>query len=175
MTDAWINFYLIALVAFFAFMLIAYFCQANRRQITQALVYGVLSGLIVGVLSDLLWGKFFGLWSYTLGYEVLPLVVNAVLVWGLFSATVLIMKKLKFAQFFVGIMIMMIAYETANYFLDVWTYEFSLPFFWFFTFLIAGNLAMAIFISVIWHIFLGKKFRFINDFLKKLESCRTWG
>lgn len=167
MTDAWMNFYLITSVALSIFFLIAYFCNKSKAQIIQLLGYGALTGLLIGVASDLFWGKFIGLWSYRLGFEVLPLVATAILIWGLFSASVLTMNELKFKQFFIWLMLLMLAYEISNYFLNVWTYEFELPFFGFLTFLILGNLAMASFIAGVWHFLLGKHFRFIDDLLRR--------
>ena len=144
------------------FLTIAYFCRRDKKQIRQALFYSALTGLLVGVISDLLWEKFLGLWSYALGYEVLPLFATAVCIWGLFSATVLIMNELRLIHFSIAVMVMMLTYEIPNYFLEVLTYEFNIPIFWFLTFLIIVN-----FIAMVWHIFPGKRFRVIAVLQKK--------
>ena len=104
MTELWLNFSIIVLVAFVLYILIALYCRKNIFEIIHILFLGLVTGAVVGILSDLLWGKFLGIWSYSLGYSALPLLINAVLIWGLFSASVLLMQKMNLLNFFVLVM-----------------------------------------------------------------------
>jgi len=165
MFEAWLHFATIIFVQALLFVVCAY-RQKRLSDMPRILGWGIFTGIGVGLLSDLIWGKFFGLWSYTLGFGVLSLTLTAALVYGLFAANILLMRRVRLLHFFIWIMVMMATYEVTNHFFRVWTYELALPTYAFLMFLVAGYFATAFFIAVIWHAFLGYRFSLIDNLLR---------
>jgi len=165
MLEAWLNFAAVVSVQLLLFVACAIY-EKRLFDVPHLLWRGIPTGIVVGLLSDLVWGKFFGLWSYNLEYGAFALSLMAVLVYGLFAANVLLLQKVRFLQFFVWVMIITAAYEIANHFFSIWTYELILPLFGFLIFLVAGYFVTAVFVAGVWH-FLGYRFCFIDILLKK--------
>ncbi len=166
MLAVWQNFIVLILVQILLFIACAIY-EKKLSGLLQILLGGMFTGIVIGLLSDLLWGKFFDLWSYSLGYSAFALILTAAFVYGLFAANVLLLQQARLSRFFVWVMIIMAAYEIANHFFRVWTYELSLPLFGFLLFLIVGYLATAVFVAVVWNFFLGYKFLFIDTLVKR--------
>jgi len=167
MPEPWLNFTIFVSVQFLLFIIHAYF-EKKLSDAPRILGWGILIGIAVGLSFDLVLGKFFGLWSYTLGFGPMSLALSASLVYGLFAAHTLLMQRARLPHFFLWTMLVgVVFYEITNYFFPVWTYEFALPPLGFLTFLLVGNFAAALLVAVIWHVFLGHRFFFIDAMLKK--------
>lgn len=163
MSEPWLNFIFVILIQFLLFIIHAYY-EKKLSEVPRILGRGILIGIVVGLLFDVVLGKFLGLWSYTLGFGALSLVLSAAFVYGLLAAHILLMQQAKLFHFFVWIIIVGMFYEISNYFFHVWKYEFVLaPM----IFLLTGYLGASIFIATIWHFFLGRRFLFIDNLLNK--------
>ncbi len=166
MSEAWLNFIIVIFIQFLLFIIHAYY-EKKLSDVPRILGWGVLIGIVVGLLSDLVLGKFFGLWSYTLGFGAFPLTLSAALVYGLFAANTLLMQRARLSNFFIWTTVVAAVYEITNHFFHVWTYEFVLSPSEFFIFLLGGYFGTAIVIAIISHVFLGHRFLFIDNLLRK--------
>lgn len=166
MLEAWLNFAIIIFVQFLLFITCAYY-KKRLSDVPRILGLGVLTGIILGLSFDLVLGKFFGLNSYALGFGPFFLILNAALSYGIFVANILLLQQARLPYFYVWTLLVMAVYEITNYFFRVWTWEFSLPDIAFLSVLSAGYFGGAILIAVVWHVFLGHRFFFIDTLLKK--------
>jgi len=171
MSESWLHFAIVVFVQLIIFIIHAYY-EKKLSDVPRILGWGILIGIVVGLPSDLILGKFFGLWSYTLGFGPSFLSLNAALVYGVFAANTLLMQRSRLLHFFIWTMVVMAFYEITNHFFRAWTYHFSggeiavSPFeFW--IGLAIGYFGTAILIAAIWHVFLGHRFFFITNLLKK--------
>ncbi len=166
MSEAWLNFAVFFFVQLIVFVTHAYY-EKKLSDVPRILGWGVLTGIVIGLLSDLVYGKSFGLWSYTLGYGALTLIPIAAAVYGLFAAHILLMQQARLRHFFVWTMITMAGYEIINYFFRVWTYKLELPILGLFIFLMVGYFITAVFVAAFWHVFLKHRFLFVDMLIKK--------
>ena len=166
MPEAWLSFAVVNFVQLFLFIARATY-EKNLSDVPRLLMWGVLTGIPLGLLFDLILGKSLGFYSYTLGFSALFLAFNAVISNGLFAANILLLRQVRLLQFYIWIMILMIGYETTNLFFHMWTWEITLHPIEFSTFLLAGYLGTATLVAVIWHVFLGHRFFFIDTIFKK--------
>ncbi|MFA6273728.1 MAG: hypothetical protein WC662_01050 [Candidatus Paceibacterota bacterium] len=166
MSEAWLNFIIVIFVQFLLFVIHAYY-EKKLSDVPRILRKSVLSGIVLGLLLDLIFGKFFGLFSYTLGFGAFFLILNAALLYGLFVANTLLMQRVRLAHFFIWTMVVAAVFEITNLFFHMWTWEFVLPPVEFLIFISAVNFGPAILIATVWHVFLGHRFSFINNLFKK--------
>lgn len=165
MSEAWLNFTIVVFIQFLFFIIHAYYAK-KLSGIPRILGKGVLSGIVLGLLFDLIFGKFLGLFSYTLGFGAFFLTLNAALLYGLFAANTMLMQDVRLSHFFIWTMVVGVVFEITNLFLPLWTWEFALSSIEFSTAFLIGNFGGAILVATVWHI-LGHRFFFIDDLLKK--------
>ncbi len=125
MPETWLNFAALIFVQLLLFGAVVVY-RRKLHSVTPLLSSGVFIGLGFGLFFDLVLGKFIGLHSYALGFGAFFLVLNALLSYGLFSATMLLFKEEKLAYFFGASFFVMLVYEVTNFYFRVWTWEFSL-------------------------------------------------
>lgn len=166
MLEAWLNFIIVVFIQFVLFLIHAYY-EKKLSDVPRILGQGVLSGIVLGPLFDLVFGKFFGLCSYTLGFGALFLILNGALLYGLFAAHALLMQQSRLLHFCIWIMVVVAVFEIANLFIPLWTYAFRVPSIEFLIIVSVGNLGAAVLVAVVWHVFLGHKFLFIDNLFKK--------
>jgi hypothetical protein len=166
MQEAWLNFAIVFFVQLLLFITHAYY-EKKLSGVLRILGLGALSGIVLGPLLDLIFGKFLGLCSYTLGFGALFLILNGVLLYGLFAANTLLMQRARLVHFFIWTMVVAGVFEITNLFFHLWTYAFAVPSIEFFIVVSAGNFGAAIFVAVVWHVFFGRRFFFIDNLLKK--------
>ena len=166
MLEAWLNFAIVIFVQFLLFIICA-FCQKRLSDVPRILGLGMLIGIVMGLSFDLVLGKFFGLSSYTFGFSLFFLVINATLAYGIFAANILLLQHIRLPYFILWNIVIVVVYEIINHFFRVWTWEFLLPRFEFLMVLLVGYLGGAIFVAVISHVFLGRRFFFIDNLFKK--------
>lgn len=167
MSEAWLNFSIVIFIQFLLFVIHAYY-EKKLSDVPRILGKGVLSGIVLGLLFDLIFGKFFSLFSYTLGFGVLFITFNAALFYGLFVANILLMQQVRLQHFYIWTMVVGAVTEITNLFVSLWSWEFaSLPLIEYLIVLSAGYFGVAILIATVWHIFLGNRFLFIDNLLKK--------
>ncbi len=164
MLEAWMNFAIVVFVQLLLFIIHAYY-EKKLSEVPRILGYGVLSGIALGLLFDLVLGKFFGLWSYTLGFGAFFLTLNAALLYGLFAANTLLMKQVRLLHFFIWTMVVALVFEITNLLFHSWTWEFALSPTKLLFVLSAGNFGGAVLVAVVWHMF-GHRFLFIDNLLK---------
>lgn len=166
MSEAWSNFAIVVLAQLSLFLIHAYYAK-KLSDVPRMLGLGALIGITVGIPFDLLVGKFFGLHSFALGFGMFFLTINAVLSYGLFVSNTLLMQNAKLRYFFPWIITLVAVYEITNYFFRVWTWEFALPHIVFLMVLLVGYFGGAILVAAIAHIFLGRRFLFIDNLFKR--------
>ena len=138
---------------------------------------GILSGAVLGLFSDIVFGKFLGLWSYTLGFDLPFLLVNAVLLYGLFAAHVLLMQRVRMLHFIAWVLASGVVFEVSNYYFPLWTYHFFDATYWTVPVMVppvellivvsAGYVATAFTIATIAHVFLGHRFALIERYMNR--------
>lgn len=166
MSEAWLDFIIVIFVQLILFVIHA--CYEKRlSDVPRILGWGIFSGIVPGLLFDLIFGKFFGLFSYTLGFGLFFLTLNAALLYGLFAANMLLMQRARLAHFFIWTMIVGAVFEITNLFVPLWTWEFAVPSVEFLIVFLAVNFGGAILIAVAWHVLLGHRFFFIDNLFKK--------
>ena len=166
MPEAWLNFIIVILAQLFLFVICAYY-EKKLSKVPSILGWGVLIGIVIGVPFDFVVGKFFGLHSFTLGFGLFFLIINATFSYGLFASNILTLQHVRLTHFIFWNIMIVTVYEIINSFFPVWTWEFVLSPIEFMIVLLVGYLMGAILIAVISHIFLGRRFFFIDDLLNK--------
>jgi hypothetical protein len=168
MSEAWLNFSIVILVQFTLFVLFAIF-QKRLSSTPTILVHGLIIGTVIGFLYDLILGKYFGLFSYSLGFDTYFLIINATLAYGIFVASVLLLQKVNIVYFVFWLSLLIMVYETANYYFPVWTYEFTLPLLPFLILLLVGHSSGAFLASLVANRFFNYQFVIEMNTVKKLE------
>ncbi|HEY4502514.1 MAG TPA: hypothetical protein VJH21_01630 [Candidatus Paceibacterota bacterium] len=148
MIGEWVSFAVVIIVQSIFFACIALYYK-KIMLIPKILLFGIIIGTVIGLLHDSLLGKYFGLFSYTLGSEVIFLLLNAPLSYGLFVATTLLVQKVSITHFVIWLSILIFVYEITNIFFPVWSYNFSLPLLPFFILCLAGYSSGALLASFI--------------------------
>ena len=166
MSEVWLNF-VIAFLVQLSFFIVHAFYEKKLPDISRVLGRGVLGGIVLGLLFDLIVGRFFGLWSYTPGFTIFFLILNAALVYGLFVANTLLMQQARIVHFFIWTIAMGAVLDITNLFFHVWTWKFPFVSVGFLIIFVIGNLGTAVLIATTGHILFGYRFRFITDLLKK--------
>ncbi len=167
MSEAWLNFTIVIFVQLLLFIIHAYY-EKKLLDVARILGWGVLSGIVLGLFFDLVFGKFFNLFSYTLGFGTLFLILNAALFYGLFAANTLLMQQVRLPHFYIWTMVIGAVSEITNLSFNLWTWKFtSLPLIEYLIVLSAGYFGVAILLALVWHVFLGHRFFFIDIVLKK--------
>lgn len=165
MSEAWLQFSVVILVQLIFFVIFASY-QKRLPETPKILLHGVIIGIILGLLYDNLLGRYFGIFSYTLGFEIPFLLTNAALSYGLFVASTLLLQKTQTSYFIAWMTALIVVYETTNYFFPVWMYEFSLSTLPLFVLYLAGYSSGALLASVMSRIF------FKYQFVLNLENTK---
>lgn len=166
MSEAWLSYAVFILELLFLFLIRAWY-EKKLADVPRILLLGALSGIVPGLVCDLLFGKYLGIGSYTLGFGLPFLILNAVLGYGLFVANVLLLQKARFLNFCIWIGVITAVFEITNLYFPVWTYAFAVPSFEYWLVAFGGPLELAIVIALSWHVLFKYRFVFVNNFLKK--------
>ncbi len=148
MADAWLDFGAMIFVQLLVFLAGAYFLKKHTRAL-PILGRGVLIGVVMGLSFDVVLGKFLGFNSYVLGFGAFFLVINAVLSYGIFAATVLLFRVERPLRFCLWTVLVTLLYEVTNFFFRVWTWQFALPPVQYLLVLLVGYLGGACFIVLL--------------------------
>ena len=162
MFNLWLNFAAMFLVQIFLFIVHAYF-EKRLADVPRILWQGALSGIVPGLLCDLIFGKYLGLATYALGFGPLFLILNAVLLYGIFAANVLMMQHARLLHFCIWTTVVVTFFEITNLFTLSYTYAFAVPSLEYIIVAFVGPLGVAIVISLSWHILFGYRFVFIDN------------
>lgn len=166
MSEAWLNFAVVIFVQLLLFVVHAHY-EKRLSHVLRILGWGVLIGIVFGILFDLVVGKFFGLYTYQLGFGPLFLIVNGALSYGFMQANTLLMQRARLPHFYIWTIIVGAVYEITNYYFRVWTWEFATPRVEFLIVHSVGYVGLAILMAGVWHVFLKHRFVFIDAVLKK--------
>lgn len=147
--EGWLNFGVLIFVQLLLFLFVAYSFKTKPADLLRTLGVGILIGIPFGLSFDLMLGKFFGLASYVLGFGVSFLIINATLSYGIFTATVLLLRKIPLYSFVLFIIFITAVYEIINIFFRVWIWEFNLAPIIFLDVLITGYLGAAILVRIL--------------------------
>jgi hypothetical protein len=161
----WINFIIVIFTQLLLFIICAYY-EKKFSEILPVLGWGTLIAIIVGIPFDLVVGKLFGIHSFALGFGVFFLIINAIFSYGLFTANILLLEHARLPQFILWNIVIVAVYEIVNSFFTVWTWKFTLPPIKFIIVLLVGYFMGAILIAIISHIFLKRRFLFIDKLIK---------
>ena len=126
MSGAWIDFGMLLLMQFILFVAIAFY-EKKLSNIWQVLGRGILIGIPFGLTFDLVLGKLLGLSTYGLGFNISFLLVNAAFSYGIFAATILLLRQERALYFCLATLFITALYEIMNIFLRVWQWQFPVP------------------------------------------------
>jgi hypothetical protein len=110
MFDIWFNFAVIVFVQLLLFIAHATY-EKKLPHIPTILIQSVFGGLILGLVFDLIFGKLYGMYFYTVGFDLQSLTVIAALGYGLFVAHVLLMQRATLVNFWIRVMIIAAIFE----------------------------------------------------------------
>jgi len=122
MLGAWVNFGVLLFAQILIFLAFALY-EKKLSNALEILGKGILIGIPFGLSFDLFFGKLLGLSSYALGFDLAFLIPNAALSYGIFAATILLLKS-RPLYFCVATLLITGLYEIANLFLYVWQWQF---------------------------------------------------
>ncbi len=165
MSEPWINFTIIVCIQLLLFIVGACY-EKKLSDVPRIIGLGILIGIVFGIPFDLVMGKYFGLYSYVLGFGTYFLVFNWVFLNGLFASNILLMQRLRLPHFFIGTIVLMIAHEVPNYFFHVWTWQFSFTTIEHVTVLSIGYFVGAVIGAVVWQVCFGYRFTFLNKLFR---------
>lgn len=154
---AWFNFAIVAVIQFLLFIVGAFY-EKRLSDAPRVLALGALIGIVFGLPLDLIAGKYFGLYTYTLGFSAIFLTLNWVLLNGLFAANTLLAQRLRLPYFFLWSVVLMAVHEVPNYFFRVWTWQFSFPPIEHVIVLLVGYFVGAAVGAVVWRVCFGYRF-----------------
>ena len=166
LADIWINFGVVVFVQLCFFFITALYYK-KLKEIPLILLYSVIIGTLIGLVYDLSLGKNLGLFSYSFGFEIPYLLLNASMSYGLFVASVLLLQSVQNLHFTIWLSALVIVYEITNLYFPVWTYEFSLPILPFFILCLIGYSSGALLASAVAHLV------FKHPFALKLENQKN--
>ena len=165
MSEAWAHFAIIAFIQLALFVTCAYY-QDRLTKTLRMFGWGPLIGIVFGLPLDLIVGKYFGLYTYILGFTPTFLILNWVVLNGLFAANILLAQHLRLSYFFAWTLVLMVAHEVPNYFFRVWTWQFSFSSIEHVIVLITGYFIGAAVGAMVWHVSFGYRFAFINNLFR---------
>ena len=148
MPEAWWNFGVFIFIQLLLFSILSYY-QKKSLVALQVLWRGALIGFVFGLVLDHAVGEYFGLTSYVLGFGFFFLCLNALLSYGLFSATILLFQDVQPWLLFVWSSFIMAVYEIANHFFPVWIWKFPVPPIAFFVVLLVGYFGGALLVVTV--------------------------
>ena len=166
MSEAWLHFAIVASIQLVLFVGYAYY-QKRLAEVPLMFGLGALIGIVFGLPLDLIVGKYFGLYTYTLGFTSIFLTLNWVLLNGLFAANTLLGQRLRLPSFFLWTVVLMVTHEVPNYFFRVWTWQFSFPPIVYVMVLVVGYFVGAAVGAVVWRVCFGRQFIFLDTLLKE--------
>lgn len=126
-----------AMVSDFAIMIfvqaVLLWFVAHRRGMVRELNVSffkrtAIFGICFGVPFDLVIGSHAGVFEYVLGFNLVFLVVNGALSYGLWAATIMLLRNVSLLLFWKWTATIGAAYEIANYFFPVWRWTFGSAF-----------------------------------------------
>ncbi|MDB5266029.1 MAG: hypothetical protein JWM39_742 [Parcubacteria group bacterium] len=156
MPEAWINFGILLFVQLLIFFVFALY-EKKLSNVWQVLAKGIPIGIPFGLSFDLVLGKYLGLSTYALGFDMSFLILNAVLSYGIFAATILLLRRQPL-HFCVATLFITALYEFVNLFLHVWKWQFPVPIVLFPILLGIGYMVGAILVVGVERLFRPKKF-----------------
>lgn len=162
----WQNYAVMFVLQVLLFLLHAHY-EKRLADVPRILWQGAYSGIVPGLLCDLIFGKYLGLATYALGFGPLVLILNAVLLYGLFAANVLLMQKARLLHFLLWMTGVVAAFEITNLFFLVYTYAFPVPSIEYMLLAFVAPLVLAIVIAISWHVLFGYRFVFIDNVIKR--------
>ena len=165
MSGLWLYFTVVFFMQLLLFLIHAYY-EKKLANVPRVLWRGAITGIVFGPLFDLT-GKYLGLVSYALGFGPFFLILNAILLYGLFFANILLMRQARLLHFFLWTTIVVAVFETTNLFIRLWTYTFAVPSLEYFIIAFGAPLGLAMIIAITWHVLFGYRFVFIDNVTKK--------
>ena len=158
------------IVFFIQLLLFLYHAYTEKKlsEMPRILGQAALCGVVIGPPLDL-FGKYLGLFSYTLGFGALYLILNGALLYGLFAANVLLMQKARLLHFCIWITVITAVFEITNLFIRLYTYSFAVPSAEYFLVAFGAPVGIAVAIAMAWHVLFRCRFVFIMKI-----SDRKW-
>ena len=166
MPEVWLNFIIVIFTQLILFVVCGWYTK-KLSNLPSILGRGFLIAIVIGIPFDLIMGKLFGLHSFYLGFGILFLIVNSALSYGLFASNILLLQHVRLPHFILWNIIVVAVYEIINNFFPVWKWGFVLSSAKFVMILLVGYLGGAIFVVLISHILLGRRFLLIDNLFKK--------
>lgn len=121
--ELWLNFIIILFIQFL-FFLFVYYKIKSKIQILSFIKL-LLLGIPFGFVFDLVVGKYFGIFNYYLGFNIIFIIINGLFSYGIALATIELLKKEKPVKLYLWILLLAGTYEITNYFFPVWLWKFT--------------------------------------------------
>lgn len=166
MSVLWFNFAVMCFVQLLLFCIHAYY-EKRLADVPRILWQGAYSGIVPGLLCDLIGVKYIGLATYALGFGPFFLILNAILLYGLFAANTLLMQQARLLHFCIWMTVVVAAFEITNLYFLMYTYAFVVPSIEYVLVAFVAPLVLAIAIAISWHVLFGYRFMFIDNVIKK--------
>lgn len=126
MTSNLLDFAVLVSLQLIIFSIYAY-KVGEKDNIGKYLKQGMLLGLPFGVVFDLVIGKYFGLFTYVLGYDLWFLIINGIFSYGFMITNVILFRKYAPVRMYISTACLGLTYETMNHFWPVWEFTFATP------------------------------------------------
>ncbi len=165
MSILWLHFTVVFFLQLLLFLAHAYY-EKKLADIPHVLWQGAITGIVFGPLFDLI-GKYLGLFSYALGFSPFFLALNAILLYGLFFANIMLMRHARLLHFCIWTTVVVAVFEITNVFIRLWTYTFAVPSLEYFIIAFGAPLGLTMIIALAWHQLLGHRFVFIDNIIKQ--------
>jgi len=120
------NFSIVVLIQL-AFFLVHTLAVNEQKNFFRYLLKGMLLGLPFGICFDLVFGKYVGVFTYTIGFPLWILAINGLLSYGFMIANVLLLQRYSLFGTLGWSIGLGLVYEISNYFLPVWKWTFAEP------------------------------------------------
>jgi hypothetical protein len=121
----WAHFYSVVGVQLIVFLLLAYQKRSVGRISVGMFFKCVVLGALFGIGFDVLFGQQLGIFGYSLGFDPGFLAINGVLSYGLWFATVQLLRSEELLSFYIYSTAVALIYEVTNYFAPVWSWTFG--------------------------------------------------
>jgi LytS/YehU family sensor histidine kinase len=125
MLENYITFYLLIFVQFFLFVLYGLYTKKRFKELLNILIIGCCVGIFFGPIFDYSIGFYAGVYDYSLGFDIVFLLQNGLLSFGIMIAHVGLLDKLDLKTFYITVVILGLLYEITNFLLPIWTWTFD--------------------------------------------------
>mgnify|MGYP003395468573 CR=1 FL=1 len=163
--NPWANLTIVIGTQLLIFLFIYY--RREKKHLSEILFKSLIMGICFGIPFDLIFGKYLGIYDYVLGFGLIFLFVNGLASFGLWIATVWLLRSRSFSHFCYSTICIGMIYELTNYFFPVWSWQFAGSFIYQeLVVIIALYFGLAILVAILISLTTKQRFEFLKLNLK---------